>query len=95
MKRVRGATIASAAAVLIVAGAAGVRAEQQRAQPQAGQDEQVMCEGINECAGKGVCAGATGGCAGLNTCRGKGLLSLSKRDCLCQGGTVSEEPPAR
>ena len=48
MNRTKGALIAAAAATLIVAGSARVRAEEPKK-----PDDKVMCEGINECAGNG------------------------------------------
>lgn len=83
--------IASAAATLIVTGAAGLGAEER--QSQKSPADQVMCEGINECAGKGSCAGSHGGCAGLNSCKGKGMVSATLKDCVCKGGKVVEDPP--
>ena len=57
-------------------------------------DDRVMCEGINECAGKGTCAGTQNGCAGMNSCKGKGVMSSTFKDCVCKGGkTVDEKPP--
>jgi hypothetical protein len=57
-------------------------------------DDKVMCEGINECAGKGTCAGTSNGCAGMNSCKGKGVVSSTFKDCVCKGGkTVDETPP--
>ena len=89
MNRTKGALIAAAAATLIVAGSARVRAEEPKK-----PEDTVMCEGINECAGKGTCAGTSNGCAGMNSCKGKGVVSSTFKDCVCQGGkTVDEKPP--
>ena len=92
MNRTKGVVIATAAATLILAGAASVRADDAQKQRQPG--DRVMCEGINECAGKGSCAGTQGGCAGMNSCKGKGVMSSTFKDCVCKGGkTVDEKPP--
>jgi hypothetical protein len=52
----------------------------------------VMCEGINECRGKGDCA--AGNCAGTNSCKGKGWLSVTQADCDQKGGKVAATKPA-
>jgi hypothetical protein len=52
----------------------------------------VMCEGINECRGKGDCA--VGNCAGTNSCKGKGWLSVTQADCDQKGGKVAATKPA-
>src|SRR4051812_28474954 len=33
----------------------------------------VKCTGVNECKGKGACAGAGNACAGKNECKGHGV----------------------
>ncbi len=44
------------------------------------------CHGINECKGKGACAGPGYECAGQNECKGHGWLSLTKAECDAKGG---------
>ena len=88
MRKNNGLVIASAAATLILAGVVGVGA----APPaeKAGGDK-VMCQGVNDCKGKGSCATAQNSCAGENGCKGKGALSMSKEECEKKGGKVTEK----
>ena len=86
MNRTKGVVIAAAAATLILAGSVRARADEPKK-----PDDQVMCEGINECAGKGTCAGTSNGCAGMNSCKGKGVVSSTFKDCVCKGGKMVDE----
>jgi uncharacterized membrane protein len=52
----------------------------------------VKCTGVNECKGKGACAGAGNACAGKNECKGKGVMSMTETDCKAKGGMVAEAP---
>ena len=88
MRKKNGLAIASAAATLILASAVGVRATSQ--DEKAGGNK-VMCEGVNECKGKGSCATAQNSCAGENACKGKGALSMTKEECEKKGGKVTEK----
>jgi len=49
----------------------------------------VHCLGVNACKGTSEC-GVDGkhGCTGQNACKGQGWISLTKRDCKKQKGTV-------
>src|SRR5882724_6351241 len=94
MKRRAGIVVATAAASLILAGAIAARAEQEKA-----GGELVHCAGVNECKGKGICAGPESECAGVNTCKGKGICAGPERECAgvntCKGkgviATTAEE----
>lgn len=57
-------------------------------------EAKVHCMGVNECKGKGACAGVDHGCAGLNTCKGKGWIELTAKDCKAKGGTVMKPAEA-
>jgi hypothetical protein len=86
MKTTKGVLIASAVASLFVMNAAS-------AQDKAAKDGKdtagaVKCAGVNECKGKGACAGASNSCAGENGCKGKGWTKMSADDCKKKGGTV-------
>jgi hypothetical protein len=84
--KLRGILIASAALGLLGGAAATAAAES--------DGGEVMCGGINECAGKGECAAVDGshGCGGKNSCKGKGWVSVaSAEDCEKKGGTVIEQ----
>jgi uncharacterized membrane protein len=83
MNRVsKGILIAAAAATLFASGAVKARAEEK-----AGGDK-VKCTGINECKGKGACAGAGGSCAGQNACKGKGMVVVPKAECEQKHGKI-------
>lgn len=60
----------------------------------AGEDK-VHCLGINACKGKSEC-GVEGahGCAGHNACKGKGWVTLTRKECADQKGTVHGEKAA-
>ena len=78
----KGIFIASAAAALLLTGAAVARADEKMG------GDQVRCAGINACKGQGSCASAHNACAGKNECKGKGVMSMSESDCKAKGGTV-------
>lgn len=83
-KKTVGATIATAAAALFIAGAA-VNGTPTAAYAADG----VKCSGINSCKGHGECAGANNGCKGQNSCKGHGWVTTSSADeCMEKGGEV-------
>jgi len=88
MRKKNGLIIASAAASLILSGAVGARAS---SHAEKGGGDKVMCEGVNECKGKGACATAQSSCAGENACKGKGAVPLTKEECAKKGGKVAEK----
>jgi len=69
-----GASIALAAAVLIVAGTAVTQAP-------AAEGDKGRCVGANACKGQGACKTASNDCAGANACKGQGYLELTKEEC--------------
>jgi hypothetical protein len=69
----RSFALASAAAVLFVAGAA--------APAHAEEEGQIKCEGVNSCKGHSSCKTAQSACAGQNSCKGKGFLMLTPEEC--------------
>ncbi len=75
-----GATIAAAAAALMLSGAI--------AAPTAVAQEKVQCFGVNSCKGTGACKTASNACKGQNTCKGQGFVLLSAPDCTEKGGTT-------
>lgn len=86
MKRnTRGILVATAAAGLFLAGAVQAHA----ASHEEGKGN-VMCEGVNECKGKSVCAAGDTSCAGQNECKGKGVLKMSAEDCKAKGGKAQD-----
>ena len=88
MGKKNGLVIASAAATLILAGVVGANAS---SHSEKGGGEKVMCEGVNECKGKGACATAEHSCGGENTCKGKGVLPMTKEECQKKGGKPQEK----
>ena len=62
--------LASAAALLFVAGAASADHHEGTG------TGKIKCEGANSCKGQGGCHSATNDCAGHNACKGKGFLMM-------------------
>ena len=80
MRMLSGASIAAAAALLLVAGCASSTKT---------QSAEVMCSGINACKGQGACKSATNSCKGQAACKGQGWLpTASAEECTSQGGKV-------
>jgi hypothetical protein len=69
-----GASIALAAATLILTGAAV--APLSHAEEAKGQ-----CVGANACKGQGACKSASNDCKGHNACKGKGFLVMTQSAC--------------
>jgi hypothetical protein len=69
-----GASVAIAAATLILSGAA-------LAPISHAEEAKGHCVGANACKGQGACKSAANDCKGQNACKGKGFLSLTKADC--------------
>mgnify|MGYP001256341645 CR=1 FL=1 len=94
MKNMKGTMIASAVASLFAFGAyaADAKAPAKDTKAAAGN---VKCTGVNECKGKGACAGASNACAGKNECKGKGVQAMTEADCKTKGGTVVAEAPKK
>jgi hypothetical protein len=86
MNKVTGFLIASAAAGLVLSGAVGAIAADEKT----GGD--VYCSGINSCKGAGACAGAGHGCAGKNGCKGQGVVKSTEKECKDKGGKVVPDP---
>jgi len=68
-----GASIAAAAATLILAGAV---ASAPRAEEVKGH-----CVGANACKGQSACESPSNGCSGENACKGNGFLEMTKEQC--------------
>ena len=80
MRKISGASLAAAAALLLVAGCAGAGTT---------QSAEVQCSGINACKGQGACKTATNACKGQAACKGQGWLpTASAEECTSQGGKV-------
>ena len=73
----RAITLASAAAALFIAGAAGTAFADHHEKSEA----KIKCEGVNECKGKGACSSANNSCAGKNACKGQGYEMKTPEEC--------------
>ena len=69
-----GASIAAAAATLILAGALAPAAH-------AAEEGKGHCVGANGCKGQAACKTAANECKGQNACKGQGFLAMTKADC--------------
>ena len=69
-----GASIAVAAAILIITGAVA-------APISAAEEAKGHCVGANACKGKSDCQTAKNDCKGLNACKGQGYLTMTKEEC--------------
>ena len=78
-----GASIAVAAAALILTGAVATPTS-------AAEGAKGHCVGANACKGKSDCKTASNDCNGLNACRGKGYLEMTKEECDKIEGTTFE-----
>lgn len=77
-RRLVGAAIATTAASLFLAGAAGMAAEEGAA---AGS-VLVKCYGANACKGKSDCKTSMSSCKGKNECKGKGFMKMTEQECI-------------
>ena len=73
----RAVSLASAAAALFIAGAAGHAFADHHDKSEA----KIKCEGVNECKGKGGCSSANNSCAGQNSCKGKSFQMMTAEEC--------------
>ena len=67
--------LASAAALIFVAGVATA----DNAEGTSGG--KVKCEGVNSCKGHSECMSAHNACKGKNSCAGKGFMMMTKEEC--------------
>lgn len=81
----KGALIAAAVGSLLASGMAlADKGKEKKEAPKV-----VKCAGVNECKGKGACAGADNACKGKNECKGKAWIETkSEKDCTDKGGKV-------
>lgn len=69
-----GATMASLAAALMIAGAVAAPAAH-------AEDAKGHCMGANACKGTGACKTAKNACKGQNACKGTGFTETTAADC--------------
>ena len=72
-RSISGATLATAAALLVLSAAAPVA-------PTLAAGT-MQCWGANACKGKGACKSSKNNCKGMNACSGKGFLMLEPSAC--------------
>jgi hypothetical protein len=77
--------LASAAALLFVAGAAGADHHEQ------GEAKKIKCEGVNGCKGQSACHSEANGCAGQNSCAGKGFKMMTPEECEAAKGKIKAD----
>ena len=79
-----GATMAIAAAALIMSGAGLVTPAA------AAAGEKGHCMGVNACKGQSACKTAKNACGGQNACKGQGWLEMTQEECTAKGGTFEK-----
>jgi len=80
-----GASIAAAAATLILTGIALANASR-------AEEAKGRCVGANACKGQGACGSASNDCMTQNACKGKGFLRITKEECeKIEGATFEPE----
>ena len=72
-KKLAGATIAAAAAMMFSAAFV--------APTYAADGATVHCDGVNSCKGTSACKSHGHECKGMNSCKGQGFLELSDKEC--------------
>lgn len=87
MNKLTGAVVASIVAGVFAANA--YAADGKKTTKTKTASMKVKCSNVNECKGKGECAGEGHSCAGHNECKGKGWITVdSAKACTDKGGTV-------
>ncbi|MFM9828435.1 MAG: hypothetical protein ACKVOB_06750 [Sphingomonas sp.] len=91
MKTNKFAGIASAAAMLVMAGAAFAadRPAGSTGAAVAG-DDTVHCYGTNSCKGTADCKTAAHECKGQNECKGQGFQAKTAKACIAKGGVIGD-----
>lgn len=86
-RKTYGATLAAAAAGLLLAGSLTTV----HAADPAMDEAKVKCAGINSCKGKTACKSASNECKGKNSCKGKGWVgTATPEECTSKGGKPVE-----
>lgn len=78
-----GATLAAAAATLMIAGAVTAPAA-------FAADGKGHCVGANACKGTSACKTAANACKGQNACKGHGFKAKTAAQCLMDKGTIGD-----
>ena len=88
LSKASGATLAAAAAALLIGGA--TLSPAQSAEKKMMEPVKVKCFGLNSCKGKGSCKTASNACKGKNGCEGKGFKELTAAECTAAGGSTTQ-----
>jgi len=86
------ATLASAAAALVLSSAAAFAADAPAGsvgRALNGEDA-VHCYGLHACKGNADCATTENACKGQNACKGHGFKAMKAGECLTKGGTIGD-----
>lgn len=83
-----GASIASAAAMLAIAGLT-VSAPAYAKHNKSASAQAQPCYGINSCKGTSDCKSGTHDCKGMNDCKGQGFKSLTAKACTKAHGSLT------
>ncbi len=88
----KGATLASLAAVMALSMSSVFAAESPAGSMGAaiGASDKVHCYGVVSCKGKSDCKTAANSCKGQNACKGQGFMGISAKECMNQGGVISD-----
>lgn len=86
------ATLASAAAALVLSSAAAFAADAPAGSTgrALNSDDIVHCYGIHDCKGNADCATTENACKGQNACKGHGFKAMKAGECLTKGGTIGD-----
>ena len=79
-----GATLAAAAAALVMASAVSIPAAN-------ASDAKGHCIGANSCKGNSGCKTANSACKGQNECKGKGFVEMTEAECVKIEGAKFEK----
>ncbi len=88
----KGATLASIAAVMALSMSPVFAAEAPAGSVGAaiGASDKVHCYGVVSCKGKSDCKTTENSCKGKNACKGQGFMGIPAKDCMNQGGVISD-----
>jgi len=86
------ATLASAAAALVLSSAAAFAADAPAgsAGRALNSEDAVHCYGVHACKGNADCATTENACKGQNACKGHGFKAMKAGECLTKGGTIGD-----
>lgn len=88
----KGATLASAAAVMALSMSVAMAAPSPKGSMGAavGASDKVHCYGVHSCKGNSDCKTAEHSCKGKNACGGHGFKGIPAKECLDKGGVIAD-----